>query len=96
MPGGWVEIREHDLKFFPGEGKKKDIEGKWDATKQWSKLMDEAAQKFGKRINMGAEQKELMEKAGWWMSRSGFSRCVNLVSCLPMLRCSFKQVQCTD
>ncbi|KAL4972382.1 hypothetical protein BDW66DRAFT_162953 [Aspergillus desertorum] len=39
-------------------------EGKWDATKQWSELINEAAQKFGKRINMGAEQKELMEKAG--------------------------------
>ncbi|KAL4769201.1 hypothetical protein BDW60DRAFT_225212 [Aspergillus nidulans var. acristatus] len=64
VPGGWVEIREHDLKFFPREGKEKDMEGKWDATKQWSELMDEAAQKFGKRINMGAEQKELMEKAG--------------------------------
>ena len=62
--GGWVEIREHDLKFFPREGKEKDMEGKWDATKQWSELMDDAARKFGKRINMGAEQKELMEKAG--------------------------------
>ncbi|KAL4746949.1 hypothetical protein BDW72DRAFT_206905 [Aspergillus terricola var. indicus] len=64
VPGGWVEIREHDLKFFPREGKEKDMEGKWDATKQWSELMDDAARKFGKRINMGAEQKELMEKAG--------------------------------
>jgi hypothetical protein len=26
--------------------------------------MDEAAKKFGKRINMGAKQKELMEQAG--------------------------------
>ncbi|KAL4733935.1 hypothetical protein BDV11DRAFT_70174 [Aspergillus similis] len=64
VPGGWVEIREHDLKFCPREGKEKEMEGKWDATKQWSELMNEAAQKFGKKINMGAKQKELMEKAG--------------------------------
>ena len=63
VPGGWVEIWEHDLKFCPREGKEKEMEGKWDATKQWSGLMDKAAQKFGKRINMGVKQKELMEKA---------------------------------
>ncbi|KAL5001721.1 hypothetical protein BDV10DRAFT_192033 [Aspergillus recurvatus] len=40
------------------------VPGGWDATKQWSELMDDTARKFGKRINMGAEQKKLMEKAG--------------------------------
>ncbi|KAL4977668.1 hypothetical protein BDW66DRAFT_158756 [Aspergillus desertorum] len=58
VPGGWVEIREHDLKFCPREGKEKETEGKWDATKQWSELMHEAAQKFGKRINMGVPTRE--------------------------------------
>ncbi|KAL4971166.1 hypothetical protein BDW66DRAFT_44595 [Aspergillus desertorum] len=64
VPGGWVEIREHDLKFCPRGGKEKEMAGKWDATKQWSEVMDKAAQKFGKRINMGVKQKELMEKDG--------------------------------
>ncbi|KAE8378075.1 hypothetical protein BDV26DRAFT_262222 [Aspergillus bertholletiae] len=64
VPGGWVEIREHNLKFCPREGKEKEMEGKWDAIQQWSELMDEAAEKFGKKINMGAKQKELMEQTG--------------------------------
>ncbi|KAL4977755.1 hypothetical protein BDW66DRAFT_165412 [Aspergillus desertorum] len=34
VPWGWAEIREHDLKFCPREGKEKEMEGKWDATKQ--------------------------------------------------------------
>ncbi|KAL4995767.1 hypothetical protein BDV10DRAFT_124629 [Aspergillus recurvatus] len=65
VPGGWVEIREHDLKFQPRAGKEKEMEGKWDAIKQWSELMDEAAEKFGRKINMGPKQKKLMEQAGF-------------------------------
>ncbi|KAL4909587.1 hypothetical protein BDW74DRAFT_146826 [Aspergillus multicolor] len=64
LPGGWVEIREHDLRFYPRQGKEKEMEGKWDALKKWSDLMDEAAERFGKKINMGGMQKEFMEKVG--------------------------------
>ncbi|RDW78907.1 class I SAM-dependent methyltransferase [Aspergillus mulundensis] len=64
VPGGWVEIREHDLRFHPRQGKEEEMEGKWDAIREWSALLDEAARRFGKQINMGTRQKELMEQAG--------------------------------
>ncbi|KAL4970443.1 uncharacterized protein BDV14DRAFT_163268 [Aspergillus stella-maris] len=64
VPGGWVEVLEHDLAFYPRECKEEEMEGKWDAAREWQGLIDEAAKKFGKRINMGSKQKALMEEAG--------------------------------
>ncbi|KAL6234075.1 hypothetical protein BDW75DRAFT_213388, partial [Aspergillus navahoensis] len=65
VPWGWVEIREHDLRFCPRGGKEKEMEGKWDAIKQRSDLIDKAAQKFGKRITWGYSLRLFTKSLGW-------------------------------
>ncbi|KAL4946550.1 hypothetical protein BDV06DRAFT_233127 [Aspergillus oleicola] len=74
VPGGWVGLLEHDLRFHPREGKEEEMEGKWDVIKKWQELISEAAEKFGKRINMGSKQKALMEEAGLVEVQSRYSR----------------------
>lgn len=63
VPGGWLEVRENDLRlFFTDNG---EDETRLVALRQWEALMEEAAAKFGKRINVVAEQKVLMHSAGF-------------------------------
>ncbi|KAL4909588.1 hypothetical protein BDW74DRAFT_146828 [Aspergillus multicolor] len=40
------------------------MEGRWEAIREWQELMENAAERFGRRINMGRHQKALMEGAG--------------------------------
>ncbi|KAL3447708.1 hypothetical protein BJX65DRAFT_307768 [Aspergillus insuetus] len=73
LPGGWFEVRDHDLQFFvdaqSGDKEKEDTGGekkeKLVTLQRWGKLMAEAAEKFGKPINMGAKHKDMMERAGF-------------------------------
>jgi hypothetical protein len=71
LPGGWYEVRDHDLQFFVDAGSGEDDgavkknEEKLVLLRRWEKLMAEAADKFGKPINMGAKHKEMMEQGGF-------------------------------
>ncbi|KAL4860293.1 hypothetical protein BDV12DRAFT_181810, partial [Aspergillus spectabilis] len=71
LPGGWYEVRDHDLQFFvdagsgEDDGTVKENEEKLVLLRRWEKLMAEAADKFGKPINMGAKHKEMMEQGGF-------------------------------
>ena len=62
VPGGWLEVWENDLRFFTDNERNEE---KLVALRQWEALIEEAAAKFGKRINVAAEQKELMHTAGF-------------------------------
>jgi hypothetical protein len=62
VPGGWLEVRENDLWFLTDNA---EDESRLVALRHWEALMEEAAAKFGKRINVAAEQKALMHSAGF-------------------------------
>jgi hypothetical protein len=62
LPGGWLEVWENDLRFFTDNAQD---ETRLVALREWEALMHEAAAKFGKRVNVAAEQKELMHSAGF-------------------------------
>jgi hypothetical protein len=89
LPGGWFEVRDHDLQFFvdtQGGDEEKEgtgsegTEGKLVLLRRWEKLMAEAAEKFGKPINMGAKHKEMMEQAGFTdVHEKVFQVCLNLL-----------------
>ncbi|KAL4892359.1 S-adenosyl-L-methionine-dependent methyltransferase [Aspergillus ambiguus] len=64
VPGGWLEVWEKDLRFFTESNNEQD-EGRLAALRQWEALMEEAAARFGKRINVAAEQKDLTQRAGF-------------------------------
>ncbi|KAL5362474.1 hypothetical protein BJX96DRAFT_186048 [Aspergillus floccosus] len=64
VPGGWLEVWENDLRFFTEANNEQD-EGKLVALRQWEALMEEAAARFGKRVNVAAEQKNLMHRMGF-------------------------------
>ncbi|KAL2811848.1 hypothetical protein BJX63DRAFT_265329 [Aspergillus granulosus] len=74
LPGGWFEVRDHDLQFFvdteSDDEEKEDIgvedkEQQLVSLRRWERLTAEAADKFGKPINMGAKHKEMMKQAGF-------------------------------
>ncbi|KAL2816746.1 hypothetical protein BJX63DRAFT_135179 [Aspergillus granulosus] len=62
LPGGWFEVRDNDLQFFTDVP---ENEEKLVALRRWEGLMAEAAEKFGKPINMSAKHKAFMEEAGF-------------------------------
>lgn len=62
LPGGWLEVWENDLRFFTDNP---EDETRLVALREWEALMHAAAAKFGKRVNVAAEQKELMHSAGF-------------------------------
>ncbi|KAF3385329.1 Secondary metabolism regulator laeA [Penicillium rolfsii] len=62
LPGGWLEVWENDLRFFTDNPQN---ETRLVALREWEALIHEAAARFGKRINVAAEQKELMHLAGF-------------------------------
>ncbi|KAJ5770481.1 uncharacterized protein N7511_002532 [Penicillium nucicola] len=62
LPGGWLEVWENDLRFFTDN---EQDETRLVALREWEALMHEAAAKFGKRVDVAAEQKELMRSAGY-------------------------------
>ncbi|KAF9894987.1 hypothetical protein FE257_004611 [Aspergillus nanangensis] len=64
VPGGWLEVWENDFRFFTESNNEQDEE-KLVALRQWETLMEEAADTFGKRINVAAVQKVLMLRAGF-------------------------------
>jgi hypothetical protein len=57
-----LEVWENDLHFFTDN---LEDESRLVALRQWEALMHQAAAKFGKRINVAAEQKGLMHPAGF-------------------------------
>ncbi|KAB8078289.1 hypothetical protein BDV29DRAFT_152818 [Aspergillus leporis] len=63
VPGGWLEVRKKNIWFYS------DDEGvlgrKVPAVKQWLELTEQAAERFGKRVNVAGMQRELMERAGF-------------------------------
>ncbi|EAW07589.1 uncharacterized protein ACLA_023030 [Aspergillus clavatus NRRL 1] len=59
VPGGWLEVKEQDIRLCSDDG------GVPDAVRQWQELLEEAAEKFGKRINVARKQREWMERAGF-------------------------------
>ncbi|GFF33395.1 hypothetical protein IFM46972_03878 [Aspergillus udagawae] len=61
VPGGWLEVKEHDIRLCSDDGDS-DVP---DAVRQWRELLEEAAEKFGKRINVAGKQQEWMERAGF-------------------------------
>ena len=60
VPGGWIEIKENDLRLFSDNDDPLPTE-----VAKWQDLIDEAAEKFGKKVNVACFQKEMMEKAGF-------------------------------
>ncbi|KAL4981275.1 hypothetical protein BDW68DRAFT_183684 [Aspergillus falconensis] len=64
LPGGWVEVRENDLRFVT-DSPSEEKDAKLVSLRKWEKLMEEAAERFGKPINVAGRQKELMEQAGF-------------------------------
>ncbi|KAJ9485009.1 hypothetical protein VN97_g8347 [Penicillium thymicola] len=62
LPGGWLEVWENDLRFFTDNAQD---EARLVTLREWEALIHEAAAKFDKRINVIAEQKELMHSAGF-------------------------------
>lgn len=60
VSGGWLEIKENDLRLFSDNDCPLPTE-----TGKWLDLMETAAEKFGKKINVASLQKELMERAGF-------------------------------
>ncbi|KAL2801745.1 hypothetical protein BJX63DRAFT_438536 [Aspergillus granulosus] len=63
LPGGWFEVRDNNLEFFT-DTPSPEKEEKLVSLRRWEKLMAEAAEKFGKPINMAARHKE-MKQAGF-------------------------------
>lgn len=53
---------ENDLRLFTDNP---ENETQLVALREWEALMHEAATRFGKRINVAAEQEELMHSAGF-------------------------------
>ncbi|KAL3481314.1 hypothetical protein BJX99DRAFT_163418 [Aspergillus californicus] len=64
LPGGWVEIRDNDMQFFT-DTPSAEKEEKLASLRRWEKLIAEAAEKFGKPINVSARHKAWMEQAGF-------------------------------
>ncbi|KAL4766813.1 hypothetical protein BDW60DRAFT_221618 [Aspergillus nidulans var. acristatus] len=64
LPGGWFEVRDNNVQFLL-ETPSAEKEEKLVALRKWEKLMAEAAEKFGKPINMAAKHKALMEDGGF-------------------------------
>ncbi|KAJ5891132.1 S-adenosyl-L-methionine-dependent methyltransferase [Penicillium subrubescens] len=62
LPGGWLEVWENDFRFLTDNPQN---EARLVALREWEMLMHQAAAKFGKRINVVAEQKGLMHSAGF-------------------------------
>jgi hypothetical protein len=61
VPGGWLEVKEYDIRLCSDDGDS----GVPDAVRQWQELLEEAAEKFGKSINVAGKQREWMERAGF-------------------------------
>ncbi|KAL2855713.1 hypothetical protein BJX68DRAFT_231081 [Aspergillus pseudodeflectus] len=64
LPGGWLEVRDNNLQFLT-DSPSPEKEDKLVALRKWERLMAEAAEKFGKPINMAEKHKALMEGAGF-------------------------------
>jgi hypothetical protein len=62
LPGGWLEVWENDFRFLTDNPQD---EARLVALREWETLMHQAAARFGKRINVVAEQKGLMHSAGF-------------------------------
>lgn len=66
VPGRWLEVRENDIRLFCSDDDDDAVlDRQAPAVKQWQELMEQAAEKFGKRINVAGMQRELMERAGF-------------------------------
>lgn len=70
VPGRWLEVRENDIRPFCSDDDDHHDGGEVlglqaPALKQWQELLAQAAEKFGKRINVAWMQRELMERAGF-------------------------------
>ncbi|KAL4860496.1 hypothetical protein BDV12DRAFT_104601 [Aspergillus spectabilis] len=64
LPGGWFEVRDNELRFLT-DSPSPEKEEKLVSLRRWESLMAEAAERFGKPINMASKHKALMEEAGF-------------------------------
>jgi ubiquinone/menaquinone biosynthesis C-methylase UbiE len=60
-PGGWIEAQEHEVGVFSDDG----TDEKAVDIKKWFSLLNEASLKFGKKLSVAQEQKQLMIDAGF-------------------------------
>lgn len=63
VPGGWLEVKENDIRLY--SEKDTTLDNRAPNVKQWEELMEQAAERFGKKINVAGMQRELMEGAGF-------------------------------
>ena len=61
-PGGWVEIQEYDAWIYSEDDPELE---RASYVKKWLQYIDEASAKFGKRLNVAAEQKQKVINAGF-------------------------------
>ncbi|KAL4875687.1 hypothetical protein BJY04DRAFT_223803 [Aspergillus karnatakaensis] len=64
LPGGWFEVRDNEMRFLT-DSPSPEKEEKLVSLRRWESLMVEAAERFGKLINMASKHKALMEEAGF-------------------------------
>lgn len=60
-PGGWYEAQEFEV-WFHTQGSPLPED---NPVFEWARLLDDASQTFGKRLNCIPEMKEAFEKVGW-------------------------------
>jgi trans-aconitate methyltransferase len=60
-PGGWIEAQEHDVRVSSDDD---SVERATEVVK-WFKTVDEASEKFGKKMDVADNQKQWMIDAGF-------------------------------
>jgi hypothetical protein len=61
-PDGWIDIQEYNSYFYSDDDPKKE---KFLNTAKWTKLCNEANEKFGKSLNIALKQKKYLVKVGF-------------------------------
>lgn len=61
-PGGWIEIQEYDAWIYSEDDPELE---RASYVKKWLQYIDEASAKFGKRLNVAAQQKQKVINAGF-------------------------------
>jgi len=74
-PGGWVEAQEHDVRVSSDD----DSVERATEVVQWFKTVDEASEKFGKKMDVADNQKQ-------WMIDAGFVDVQDVIYKVPLGR----------
>jgi SAM-dependent methyltransferase len=61
-PGGWAEIQEYNSYLYSDDDPKGE---RFPNTAKWTKLCNEASERFGKSLDIALKQKEYMVEAGF-------------------------------